>query len=160
VDERRDPIKSTRAAADYLTTLHEQTGPDWRMTLVAWNNGEAGVDRYMPLCDASYDRLMKRLPHRTRSLLNRFMAVALVARQHEEFGLQSASIIATSPYRTVVAPGGTSFRAIAEQERTNVKTLGRLNPALFRQRVPPGATAYPVRVPLERSADQLLPTDS
>jgi len=160
VDERRDPIKSTRAAADYLTTLHEQTGPDWRMTLVAWNNGENGVDRYMPLCDASYDRLMKRLPRRTRALLNRFMAVALIARHHEELGLQSAAANQPLPYRTVVAPGGTSLRAIAERENTSVETLGRLNPALFRQRVPPGATAYPVRVPLERSAGQLLPTDS
>jgi hypothetical protein len=35
-----------------------------------------------------------------------------------------------------------------------------LNPALFRQCVPPGATSYPVRVPLDHSATQLLPTDS
>jgi hypothetical protein len=160
VDERRDPIKSTRAAADYLTTLHEQTGSDWRMTLVAWNNGESGVDRYMPLCDASYDRLMKRLPRRTRALLNRFMAVALIARHHEEFGLQSATANPVLPYRTVAASGGTSLRAIAQREHTSVATLGRLNPALFRQCVPPGATAYPVRVPLEHSAAWVFPTDS
>ena len=160
VDERRDPIKSTRAAADYLTTLHEQTGPDWRMTLVAWNNGESGVDRYMPLCDASYERLMRRLPRRTRALLNRFMAVALIARHHEEFGLRTAAANPVLPYRTVAAGGGTSLRAIAQREHTSVATLGRLNPALFRQCVPPGATSYPVRVPLEHSAIQLLPTDS
>ena len=161
VDERRDPIKSTRAAADYLTTLHEQTGPDWRMTLVAWNNGESGVDRYMPLCDASYDRLMRRLPHRTRSLLNRFMAVALIARQHDdEIGLQPTIATGPLPYRTVVATGGTSLQAIARREHTSVATLGRLNPALFRQQVPPGAAGYPVRVPLEHSAASLLPTDS
>ncbi|HJU12791.1 MAG TPA: lytic transglycosylase domain-containing protein, partial [Candidatus Binataceae bacterium] len=49
LDERRDPIKSTRAAAAYLAELHEQTGPDWRMTLVAWNNGDGGVSRYLQL---------------------------------------------------------------------------------------------------------------
>jgi len=160
VDERRDPIKSTRAAADYLTELHDQTGSDWRMTLVAWNNGENGVDRYMHLRDASYDRLMTRLPWRTRSLLNRFMAVALIARHHNrEFAMPAGSAAPTPQYRTFVARGGTSFRTIAEQQHTSVETLGRLNPALFRQCVPPDTAAYPVRLPLERQAAGDLPDD-
>ena len=92
VDERRDPIKSTRAAAAYLATLHDQVNADWRMTLVAWNNGESGVDRYRHLGDASYELLLRRLPHRTRELLNRFMAVALIARHSREYGIEQASL--------------------------------------------------------------------
>ncbi len=160
VDERRDPIKSTRAAADYLTELHDQVGSDWRMTLVAWNNGENGVDRYMRLRDASYDHLMTRLPRRTRSLLNRFMAVALIARQHKnEFGIPTGSDGTAPQFRTVVARGGTSFRTIALQQHTSVEKIGRLNPALFRQCVPPDTAAYPIRVPLERQAAGQLPKD-
>src|SRR5579863_1797049 len=80
VDERRDPIKSTRAAAEYLATLHDETPGDWRMTLVAWNNGDARLDHYLKLQDDSYERLVAHLPRRTRGLMNRFMAVALIAR--------------------------------------------------------------------------------
>src|ERR1019366_10328617 len=40
VDERRDPVMSTKAAAEYLATLHDEAGDDWPMTLVAWNNGD------------------------------------------------------------------------------------------------------------------------
>src|SRR5215472_2345969 len=72
LDERRDPIKSTRAAAEYLAELHDQTGDDWRMTLVAWNNGDSGVYRYLQLITAPYDRLMRQLPRRTSALMNRF----------------------------------------------------------------------------------------
>ena len=161
MDERRDPIKSTRAAADYLTELHEQTGSDWRMTLVAWNNGENGVDRYMRLRDVSYDRLMLRLPRRTRSLMNRFMAVALIARDHRrEFGLPAGDGARSPQYRTVVARGGTTFKALAQREHTSIQAIGQLNPALFRQCVPPGAAAYPVRLPLERRAGWELPATS
>ncbi len=157
VDERRDPVKATRAAADYLSELHQQVGPDWRMTVVAWNNGENGVDRYMHLRDASYDSFVTRLPWRTRSLLNRLMAVALIAHNHKHEFAMTPSNNTVPQYRMLVVRGGTSLRTIAQQEHTSVETLGRLNPALFRQIVPPDTAAYPVRVPLERHAAGDLP---
>jgi len=91
VDQRRDPIESTRAAAEYLATLHDETDHDWRMTLVAWNNGDARLDHYLRLQDATYERLMSRLPRRTRSLMNRFMAVAVIAHHTEEYGIEPAA---------------------------------------------------------------------
>src|SRR6202049_982441 len=68
VAERRAPLKSPRAAAEYLATLHDAAGSDWRMTLVAWNNGDATIDRYSRLRSASYDRMMMQLPQRQRAL--------------------------------------------------------------------------------------------
>jgi membrane-bound lytic murein transglycosylase D len=147
VDERRDPIKSTRAAADYLTTLHEQTGSDWRMTLVAWNNGESGCDRYLPLRNASYESLIQRLPRRTRTLLNRFMAVALIARHREAYGIEPPSYAARPPYQTVTVSGGTPLKAVAERQHTAVNVLRALNPALNKDCAPPSESAYAVRVP-------------
>ncbi|MGH7838441.1 MAG: lytic transglycosylase domain-containing protein, partial [Candidatus Binataceae bacterium] len=147
VDERRDPIKSTRAAADYLTTLYDETGSDWRMTLVAWNNGEAGCYRYLHLRNASYERLMQHLPRRTRALLNRFMAVALIARHREAYGLEPARYATSSPYQIVAVKGGTPLTSVAERRHMSVAALRSLNPALVRNLVPPTATVYPVRVP-------------
>ncbi|HLW70404.1 MAG TPA: lytic transglycosylase domain-containing protein [Candidatus Binataceae bacterium] len=147
VDERRDPIKSTRAAADYLTTLHEQTGSDWRMTLVAWNNGETGCDRYLRLADAPYERLIERIPRRTRTLLNRFMAVALIARHREAYGIEPMRYAATPSYQTVTVKGGTPLKAVAARQHTAVSVLRALNPALVGDCAPPSARVYQVRVP-------------
>lgn len=147
VDERRDPIKSTRAAAEYLATLHDETGRNWRMTLVAWNNGDAGVERYLRLADAPYDRLLRQLPRRTRSLMNRFMAVALIARHAKQYGLQTASYDETPHYRILPMPGGVRLSRIAEKVHIPLTLLRRLNPAILRDRTPPSADTYPVRVP-------------
>ena len=155
VDERRDPIKSTRAAAAYLATLHDQVDSDWRMTLVAWNNGDSGVDRYRHLRDASYELLIKRLPHRTRELLNRFMAVALIARHSREYGIVQAAYQPTPSYRVVTVRGGTRLSTVAGHTRTSVLMLRLLNPGLLRESVPPGAS-YALRVPSDGRDATLL----
>jgi membrane-bound lytic murein transglycosylase D len=147
VDERRDPIKSTTAAAEYLETLYDETGADWRMTLVAWNNGQNAASRYLQLEDATYERLMMRLPRRTRSLMNRFMAVALIARHAQKYGLQDADNTATPHYRVLPVSGGTTLREIAKDSDTTIAALRTLNPALLRDRTPPTADTYPVRIP-------------
>ena len=147
VDERRDPIKSTRAAAEYLATLHDETGADWRMTLVAWNNGDAGVGRYIELQDATYERLMNGLPQRTRSLMNRFMAVALIAHNARQYGIETASYTQTPHYNLIPVGGGIPLTRVAQRTHTSVGVLRSLNPALLRDRVPPGSESYTIRVP-------------
>jgi hypothetical protein len=160
LDERRDPIKSTRAAADYLAELHDQTGADWRMTLVAWNNGDGAVYHYLQLMTAPYERLMRRLPRRTRSLMNRFMAVALIARHASEYGLDSVGWTVLPPYRVIPVEGATSLRIVAESNHTSVPMLRQLNPALLSDRTPPGPQSYPIRVPENSTEMNLAVTDS
>jgi membrane-bound lytic murein transglycosylase D len=160
IDERRDPIRSTQAAAEYLAELHDQTGANWRMTLVAWNNGNGGVARYLRLMDAPYRRLMRRLPRRTQSLLNRFMAVALIARHAKEFGLDAVSYSDTPRYRVIAVDGGTPLQYVAESHRTSLSLLRNLNPALLHDRTPPGPQSYPIRIPDNSAAAHLESTDS
>jgi membrane-bound lytic murein transglycosylase D len=147
LDERRDPIKSTRAAAEYLAELHDETGADWRMTLVAWNNGDGGVNRYLKLMTAPYERLMKHLPARTRALMNRFMAVALIAHNAKEYGVDAVSPAPTAGYHVIAVDGDTPLRSIARSNHVSLDTLRRLNPALLSDHTPPGPQSYPVRVP-------------
>jgi peptidoglycan lytic transglycosylase D len=149
VDERRDPIKSTRAAAEYLATLHDQTGSDWRMTLVAWNNGDSGVERYIGLQDASYESMVTRLPRRTRQLMNRFMAVDLIARNAREYGLevQPVSYNQPRPYHLIRVKGGMLLSRVARMVHTTIYALRYLNPAILRDRIPPALDSYEMRVP-------------
>ena len=160
VDERRDPVKSTRAAADYLAELHDRTGADWRMTLVAWNNGDGGVYRYMQLMTAPYERLIQGLPRRTSSLMNRFMAVALIARHATEYGLRSMNWPEAPRYRVIAVDAGTALRTIARSNHTTVDILHRLNPALLSDRTPPGPRSYPIRVPDNSTGTKPSLTDS
>jgi membrane-bound lytic murein transglycosylase D len=156
LDERRDPIKSTRAAAEYLAELHDQTGADWRMTLVAWNNGDGGVYRYLKLMTAPYERLMQRLPRRTCALLNRFMAVALIAHHPQEYGMDAFNWTWTTRYRVIAVEGDTPLRMIAASNQTSVATLRRLNPALLCDQTPPGPQSYPIRVPTNAADAKLV----
>jgi membrane-bound lytic murein transglycosylase D len=161
LDERRDPIKSTRAAAEYLAELHAQTGADWRMTLVAWNNGDAGVNRYLRLMAAPYERLMRSLPRRTCALMNRFMAVALIARHAQEYGLEARSgRTPAPPYHVIAVDGGTPLRAVTESNHTNIGALRRLNPALLTDQTPPGPQSYPIRVPGTPGGFKFIATSS
>ncbi|HXZ88414.1 MAG TPA: lytic transglycosylase domain-containing protein [Candidatus Binataceae bacterium] len=159
VDERRDPIKSTKAAAEYLATLHDQADQDWRMTLIAWNNGEARINHYIALEDASYERLMTHLPRRTRSLMNRFMAVALIAHHAREYGLETANYTEPGHYSVVAVPGGTTLTSLAEDHHTSLDVLRELNPALLRDRTPPNEDSYLVRLPDTRLETSMLLQD-
>jgi membrane-bound lytic murein transglycosylase D len=147
VDERRDPLKSTRAAAEYLATLHDAAGSDWRMTLVAWNNGDGTIDRYSRLRSASYDRMLMKLPHHTRSLMNRFMAVALIARHASDYGLDEVNFNQPPHYKVLKASGGTLLSDIAAMTNVTVEAIRQANPAILRDRVPANFETYDIRVP-------------
>jgi membrane-bound lytic murein transglycosylase D len=155
VDERRDPLKSTRAAAEYLATLHDATGSDWRMTLVAWNNGDGTIDRYSRLRSESYERLMMKLPHHTRSLMNRFMAVALIARHASDYGLDDVSFDQPPHYKILKVNGGTLLSHISAMTQVSVDAIRQANPAILRDRVPADFDTYDIRVPDDELQAQL-----
>ncbi len=145
VDERRDPVKSTRAAAEYLADLHDQIG-DWKITLASWNRGEASIDRFWTLRGADYSRILRRLPRCTRSLLNRFMAVAFIARNAETYGVQPI-VYSRPPFERIRVRGGMTLTIVARNAGTSVNMIRKLNPALLRDRVPPDVSSYEVWVP-------------
>lgn len=150
VDERRDPVKSTRAAADFLANLHDQIG-DWQLTVAGWNRGEGSIDELCELRGADYSRIMQKVPRCTRILLNRFMAVAFIARHAEIYGVQPIQY-SEPPFQRLEVKGGTTFTEIARIAGTSVETIRRLNPALLRDRVPPDVRSYEVWVPAVEDA--------
>ncbi|MFW6388357.1 MAG: lytic transglycosylase domain-containing protein [Desulfohalobiaceae bacterium] len=89
VDEREDPVKSTRAAAQYLTFLHEKFG-DWPLAVAAYNCGEGRVARALEEHDAdSYWDLVERegLPLETQRYVPSIIAATLISRDLEKYGL-------------------------------------------------------------------------
>jgi membrane-bound lytic murein transglycosylase D len=152
IDERRDPIKSTRAAADYLALLHREAG-DWHLALVAWNRGEAALDHYWSLRGVKYGRLTAHLPYDTRALMDRFMAVAIIAQQPEEYGLDPVDYARPVHFLKIKVKGGTSLRQVSRRTGISLRKLRRLNPALLHGIVPWRMRSYEVRVPVLENAD-------
>jgi membrane-bound lytic murein transglycosylase D len=148
VDERRDPVVSTKAAAEYLATLHDEAGDDWPMTLVAWNNGDRAINRYWSLRGHNMERFGSRLPRRTRGLMGRFMAVAYIAHHADSYGLTPVKLDDPPAYQMLPVTGGTPLSRVALNHGTTLEHLRELNPALLRDVVPPDQHAYNVRIPL------------
>jgi membrane-bound lytic murein transglycosylase D len=151
IDERRDPIKSTHAAAQYLATLHDEVG-DWRVALVGWNRGETAMNDYFSLRGVDYGLLTAHLPYNTRSLLNRFMAVAIIAHQPERYGLEPVNYTEPLNFRVIKVKGGTTLAEVSRRTGVSLSVLRDYNPAILHCRVPPGPS-YELRLPLAESAD-------
>lgn len=141
VDERRDPVRSTYAAARHLADLQRQTG-DWHATLAAYN---AGIGRAGRTRGAFWSR-RGTLPAETRAYVPRVLAAARVGRDPAAWGLAGTNS-APLGFREVWTPGGTPLGAVARAVGAAPGAVRDLNPHLVRGTTPPGRR-WPVRVPL------------
>jgi len=92
-DDRVQPERATRAAAQYLRLLHDRYG-DWPLALAAYNAGERRVDRALARDPeaSSFWRLAERgyLPRTSQEYVPRFFAVLRVAGEQEPTAVGSA----------------------------------------------------------------------
>jgi membrane-bound lytic murein transglycosylase D len=150
VDERRDPVKSTRAAARHLRDLYEQFG-DWYLVLAAYNSGPMRVTRALDRAgsDADYWTLVERrlLPRETRSYVPIILAMTLVGKDPARFGV---SVEPEPPLRfeSVKVSKPTDLRRIAEVIGVDASVLRELNPHLLRNVTPPDDPDFELYVPV------------
>jgi membrane-bound lytic murein transglycosylase D len=159
VDERRDPIKSTVAAARYLRDLYDLFGA-WPLAMAAYNAGEGKVLRALQKAQAeSFSEISKtRLIRReTKEYVPRFMAATIIAKNPDRYGFSQETV---TPHRfeEVVVDRPIHFRAIANVTGVPYEELRLLNPELRRDATPPGDTPYHLKVPVGSKAkvEQLL----
>ncbi len=152
VDERRDPVRATDAALDYLQSLHERYD-SWYLAAAAYNAGPSRVDRALDLYadgrsgkESLYWQVIAHLPPETRNYVPRMLAATYLAQYADAFGFTTTDV---TPYRysRVFVPGGTSLSRVAHTLQIGTSVLRSLNPQLIRGVTPPGET-YPVRVPV------------
>ncbi|MBM4297398.1 MAG: lytic transglycosylase domain-containing protein, partial [Deltaproteobacteria bacterium] len=86
VDERRDPIKSTRAAAAYLKDLHAYYGR-WFLVTAAYNAGPGTIDKALQSSRASdFWGIKTKIREETRNFVPKFIATALIAGDPKKYG--------------------------------------------------------------------------
>jgi len=139
IDERQDPVESTRAAARYLKRIYESRG-DWYLAMAGYNCGPGKVDKavaalgtknYWDLCRSKY------MPPDTRHYVPQILAAILVGRNPEKYGL-TVNQMTPFAFEKVEVDRMTSLRAIAKFAQADVERLKELNPELLRGSTPPG----------------------
>lgn len=147
VDERRDPILATRAAAAYLKDLYEEFDC-WYLAAAAYNGGASRVRRAIRRTGSrDFWTLVRRgyLARETRNYVPKFIAAALIAKQADRYGF-SVSTAPLLSYDVGQVPDATSLSVIAEAAGVELAEVVVLNPQLVRRVTPPGESYY-VRLP-------------
>ena len=157
VDERRDPVRATDAALDYLQWLHDRFG-SWYLTAAAYNAGPGRLERILNLhaegrrgSEDLYWEVLRHLPLETREYVPRIVAATIMASDAEAFGFDASSTAAAYEYEMVFVPGETQLAAVAESLDVDVRIVRDLNPHLVRGMTPPDEL-YGVRVPRGRAS--------
>ena len=143
VDERRDPEKSTRAAAAYLRDLHRRF-PSWPLALAAYHAGESAIQRAV-LYRHTRDLWRLGLPEKTERLVATYLAMMLIGREPELYGFRPPT---DAPVETALLDvlGSTPLSTVARAVAVDVESLQDLNPELVRSITPPDRP-YRLRIP-------------
>src|SRR5437773_2642136 len=148
VDERRDPVKSTLAAAQYLRDLYHLFG-SWPLAMAAYNAGEGKVGRaiarkqdndFWGLVDTKLLRL------ETKEYVPRFLAAAQIAKDPGRFGF-TVSPQTPMEFEEVVITRPIHLKTAAQAAGVTHAELKLLNPELRKDMTPPDP-AYLLKVPL------------
>jgi membrane-bound lytic murein transglycosylase D len=149
VDERMDPVKSTRAALRYLTELHSFFG-DWSTALASYNCGEVRVQNVIrtqriDYLDNFWD-LYRQLPWETARFVPRFIAAVLIVNNPGKYGFELPPPDSPLSFETVSIAQPFKLSALAESMGIDAAGLCALNPELRYDSTP--AYGYDLRVPV------------
>lgn len=148
IDERRDPVKSTQAAAAYLRDLYRHFG-SWRLALASYNAGEGRISRALflsqdnDLPDLYESTILRR---ETRNYVPRLLAAIMIARDPEMYGFVVKNGRAFS-YDEVLIDESTDLDDIAALVGCTYEDLKDLNPELKTRMSPPYVNPYVLRLP-------------
>ena len=150
-DERRDPEKSTIAAAKYLKKLYQEFG-DWYLAMAAYNSGEGKIHNAIE-ATGSKDFWVLSAPEtrylraETKDYVPKFLAASIIGKMPEEFGFNNVNYRDPMTYDRVAVQGPLDLKVAARLAGTSVETILQLNPELKRKITPPQKN-YELRVPV------------
>lgn len=141
-DQRRDPIKSTKAAARHLNDLYKIYG-DWYLVMAAYNWGPRGVNRQIKRGNTDFWSM--NMPRETRNYVPSFMAAVIISKAPELFGFENIEKDAPLTFDTVEVPY-TSLKSAAKCAGIDLQTLKDMNTELIKTHTPAGQK-YALKIP-------------
>tara|TARA_R110000868_G_scaffold150063_3_gene372947 strand:+ start:4432 stop:6069 length:1638 start_codon:yes stop_codon:yes gene_type:complete len=152
VDERSDPINSTKAASLYLKKLHDIFN-DWDLALAAYNSGPGNVNKAIRRSGGykNYWNIRRNLPRETAGYVPAFLATMYIFEYAKEHGFTTQ--VAERPYfetDTVHVKSTITFNQISELVDVSEEELQLLNPA-YKLKVIPYVKGkdYALRLPVD-----------
>jgi membrane-bound lytic murein transglycosylase D len=153
IDERKDPVKSTYAAAEHFKDLHNLFG-SWPLAMASYNAGAGKVQRAV-LRTRSEDfwdlKASRYIRKETKNYVPKYMAATIIAKNPEAYGfaLPKQDLYA---YDEVVIEESMDLRLVARCAGSTYEELKELNPELRRWITPPELNKYVLRIPSGKKA--------
>ncbi len=148
VDERRDPIKSSYAAAQYLRDLYKIFG-DWSLVIAAYNCGPENINKAIHRAggEADYWKIYPYLPKETRGYVPAFIAANYVMNYYCEHNICPMRTQLPAKTDTIIVSRDVHLRQIAEVCGVDIDELRTLNPQYRRDVVNGGNKPSVIRMP-------------
>lgn len=149
VDERRDPVKSTQAAAAYLKDLYEMFG-SWPLAMASYNCGEGNILRAVKRNDTEDFwelRKTRSIPSETKDYVPKFVAARMIAKNPQQYGFDDLTYDKPFEFEEVTLDHCTDLSTVAKCCEVPESEIKDLNPELLRGCTPPNRSEYVLRVP-------------
>ncbi|MBQ47967.1 MAG: hypothetical protein CMP10_11025 [Zetaproteobacteria bacterium] len=163
-DERRDPVKSTLAAARYLKNLYRRFD-DWYLAIASYNAGPGKIKRAIRKTGSRDFWVISQTRHirsETKHYVPKMLAALIIASNPKKHGFNITAVpYDLIPETTVAATRPIKLRELAKKLEIPFKTLKSWNPELIKNITPPkrsiGYKSYPIRMPklLAEKYDQI-----
>ncbi|MDR3568941.1 MAG: lytic transglycosylase domain-containing protein [Syntrophobacteraceae bacterium] len=146
VDERFDPVKSTKAAAKYLSKLHEQYD-SWLLAIAAYNAGTMPARCVAGKCRVKDGMLYgRRLPAYSAVYVSKVLAAMDILREPEKYGFRNPHFCRPTAYDPVLVTSSLSLERVAQWVDVPVGRLKELNPSLRQDTMSP-SSGFALRLP-------------
>ena len=148
VDERRDPVKASYAAARYLKDLYRIFG-DWNLVIAAYNCGPENINKAVHRANGEKDywQIYPYLPKETRGYVPAFIAANYIMTYYSLHNICPMTTRLPAKTDTVMVSKNMHLEQVASVVGINIDLLRSLNP-MYRRDIIPGATEpSPLRLP-------------
>jgi membrane-bound lytic murein transglycosylase D len=155
IDERRDPLKSTTAAAMYLKELYSIFNKDWYLAAAGYNAGENKILRAISMYESHDFWQLTRgdyLKRETKDYVPKLLGAAIIAKEPAKYGFADVAYLPPIEFDTVVIPTRTDLEVVAKAIDVPYETIKELNPELKRWCTPPDYPNYELKIPKGKKA--------
>ena len=153
-DARRDIVKSTEVAINYLSYLNQKFENDWSLTLASYNGGEGtvakSIEKNLELGkDPNFWQLS--LPLETENYVPKFYALAHVLKNRKEFNLEIPEIPNQPVFEIIALENQIEIETIVEVSGIDYKTFTKFNPGYRRSITSPDDISN-ILIPIESAS--------
>ena len=148
VDERRDPVKSSYAAARYLSDLYKIFG-DWNLVIAAYNCGPGNINKAIHRANGNKDywQIYPYLPNETRGYVPAFIAANYIMTYYSLHNICPMTTKLPAKSDTVMISRKLHLEQVAAVMNISIDLLRSLNPMYRRDIVPGNTELSPLRLP-------------